>query len=449
MARVFLIAGHGAGDCGAVGNGYTEAERVRALANRIKALGGDSVVLGDTSRNWYEDNGISRLTIPKDYQIVELHMDSASASGRGGHVIIQAGIGGADQYDNALADYISTAFPGRVEKIKERDDLANPARASAKGYGYRLIECGFITNATDIKIFNDDLDKHAAGILAAFGIKTAGTTAVTDVDGAIKSGGTSQSSTDKHGAVTYRGWMRDKKWGSWQCDGAMIGSTGQNRRIEAMQLDADDAPDVTVHLKDIGDKTYNNVTKDTLIGTTDQSRRMEAIKIVGKKYFYMYRVHQKDLGWSDWSNNGEWAGVRGVGKQIEAVEIKIAIFAVTPHVQDKGWIGQIAAENVIGITGHALRLEAIKIDPYGMEIQAKAHLQDDGWVDYGLITKNTVIGSVGQKKRLECLCVKGDFEYRVHIQESGWTDWTKADGTSTLGTVGQALRIEAIQFRPL
>ena len=450
MARIFIIAGHGAGDCGAVGNGYTEAERVRALANRCKDLGGDNVMLGDTSRNWYEDNGISRLTIPKDYQIVEMHMDSsAAASARGGHVIIQAGIGGADQYDNTLADYISTAFPGRASKIVERSDLANPGRAAAKGYGYRLIECGFITNATDIKIFNDDLDKHAAGILAAFGIKTAGTTAVTDVDGAIKSGGTSQSVTDKRGAVTYRGWMRDKKWGAWQCDGSMIGSTGQNRRIEAMQLDADDTPDVTVHLKDIGDKTYKNVTKDSLIGTIDESRRMEAIKITGKKHFYMYRVHQKDLGWSDWANNGEWAGVRGVGKQIEAVEIKIAMFAVTPHVQDKGWLGQIAAENVIGITGHALRLEAIKIDPYGMEIQAKAHLQDDGWVDYGAIAKDTVIGSVGQKKRLECLCFKGGFEWRVHVQESGWTDWTKADGVSTLGTVGQALRIEAIQFRQL
>ena len=163
----------------------------------------------------------------------------------------------------------------------------------------------------------------------------------------------------------------------------------------------------------------------------------------------MYRVHQKDIGWSDWANNGEWAGVRGVGKQIEAVEIKIAMFAVTPHVQDKGWLGQIAAENVIGITGHALRLEAIKIDPYGLEIAVKAHLQDDGWVDYGVITKDTIIGSVGQKKRLECLCFKGAFEYRVHIQGSGWTDWTKADGIATLGTVGQALRIEAIQFRPL
>ena len=70
-----------------------------------------------------------------------------------------------------------------------------------------------------------------------------------------------------------------------------------------------------------------------------------------------------------------------------------------------------------------------------------------GWKDYGTVTKDTVIGTTGQNKRIECLCFDGDFEYRVHIQNSGWTNWTKADGVATLGTVGQALRIEAIQFR--
>lgn len=47
MAHLFVIAGHGHGDSGAVGNGYTEAERVRALANRIGQLGGSNVTLGD------------------------------------------------------------------------------------------------------------------------------------------------------------------------------------------------------------------------------------------------------------------------------------------------------------------------------------------------------------------------------------------------------------------
>lgn len=173
MARVFIIAGHGAGDPGAVGNGYQEAERVRALANRIKTLGGDSVMLGDTSRNWYADKGISSLTIPKDYQIVELHMDSnPSASPHGGHVIIYSGYS-PDTYDTALANFIGSILPGRSSLIVGRSDLANPKRAANRGYGYRLVECGFITNAGDVDTFNSRMDELAAGILAAFGIGSA------------------------------------------------------------------------------------------------------------------------------------------------------------------------------------------------------------------------------------------------------------------------------------
>lgn len=171
------------------------------------------------------------------------------------------------------------------------------------------------------------------------------------------------------------------------------------------------------------------------------------IKITGKDTPYIYRVHQKNIGWTDWTFNGNWAGTKGKGLQIEAIEIMAAKFLVNPHVQNRGWLGERACENIIGITGHNLRLEAFKIDPLNMTIKAKAHIQGIGWKDYGQIDKNTVIGTVGENKRIECLCFKGDFEYRVHIQNSGWTDWTKADGVATLGTVGQALRIEAIQFK--
>lgn len=169
MAKLFVIAGHGAGDPGAVGNGYQEAERVRVLAQRVKDLGGDSVMLGDFNRNYYADNGISSLNISKDYCILELHMDSASASAKGGHVIIKSGYD-ADKYDTALAKMISTIFPGRSQTIVGRSDLANPNRAAAKGYNYRLMECGFISNAGDVKTFNSRIDDIAKGILSSFDI---------------------------------------------------------------------------------------------------------------------------------------------------------------------------------------------------------------------------------------------------------------------------------------
>lgn len=197
MAHIFIIAGHGDGDPGASGNGYKEYERVRALAKKIKAYGGDNVTVGDTSRDWYKDNLISSLNISKDWQIVELHMDGASASSaRGGHVIINSTYD-PDKYDKALAEFISDILPGRSSTIVKRSDLANPKRAAAKGYPYRLLECGFITNAQDVKIFNGQMDDIAKGILSAFGIKASGSAAGTSKPAESKpAASTGKKSTD-------------------------------------------------------------------------------------------------------------------------------------------------------------------------------------------------------------------------------------------------------------
>lgn len=119
-----------------------------------------------------------------------------------------------------------------------------------------------------------------------------------------------------------------------------------------------------------------------------------------------YQAQLEDIGWQEWKRNGETAGT----------------------------------------TGEKKRLEALRIDFKG-EVEAKAHLQEIGWVDYGKITKDTIIGTVEEYRRLECLCLKGAFEYRVHIEGSGWSCWTDADGIATLGSVGQKLRIEAIEIR--
>ena len=169
MAKLFVIAGHGAGDPGAVGNGYQEYERVRALASKIKELGGDNVTVGDKSRDWYADNGISSLSLPDEYCIIELHMDAGASSARGGHVIIKAGYE-ADAYDHALADMLGVILPRRSNLIVGRNDLANVNRAAARGLNYRLVEFGFITNAEDIVIFNNRMEDIARGVLMSFGI---------------------------------------------------------------------------------------------------------------------------------------------------------------------------------------------------------------------------------------------------------------------------------------
>lgn len=168
--KLWVCCGHGAGDSGAVGGGYTEAERVRALGARIKELGGDSVVLMDTSKNWYASRGFDSVSIPRGDAVVELHMDSAGAGARGAHVIYNARYK-PDAYDSALASKVTALFPGRANKLSARSDLRNCNICANRGINYRLVENGFISDATDRAIFNSNIDKLAKIYLDVFGIK--------------------------------------------------------------------------------------------------------------------------------------------------------------------------------------------------------------------------------------------------------------------------------------
>lgn len=179
MTRLFIIPGHGAGDPGACGFGYSEAERVRALASKIKELGGDAVTLADFSRNYYADNGLSYLTLPDDYCVIELHMDSGAVGAHGGHVITAPGC--VDDYDRAIANLMADMFPGRANLIVERSDLANPWRAYNSGLNYRLVENGFISNWNDLQTFNNCIEELAKGYLEAFDIERKDTMAMAPV----------------------------------------------------------------------------------------------------------------------------------------------------------------------------------------------------------------------------------------------------------------------------
>lgn len=91
------------------------------------------------------------------------------------------------------------------------------------------------------------------------------------------------------------------------------------------------------------------------------------------------------------------------------------------------------------------QVEALKIDFPHKDIKVKAHIQKQGWKDYGKITGKTVIGTVGKKLRLEGLRIEAKgLKCKVFLSE-GWTDWVPCDG-SLIGTEGQSKAIYAIKF---
>lgn len=327
MARLFLIAGHGAGDSGAVGNGYTEAERVRTLAFRIKKLGGDNVMLGDTSRDYYADYGINALNISKDCQILELHMDSdEEPSPHGGHVIIKNGYA-PDAYDNALAAMLAEILPGRYDMIDGRSDLRNVNCAAAKGYSYRLVEFGFITNANDVSIFNSRMDEIAKGVLKCFGID------VSEDEPPLPKQIPGNPINDMQ--LWYRAHCQGVGWLDPVRDGQVAGTVGFSKRLEAIMIDLrkvrEKYPDAKlsakVHIQGIGWVSYDNVEHDTVIGTVGQGKRLEAIELeltgVPGKNIYV-QTHLAKFGWTGYIAGGYTSGTVGIGTSVQAMRLKVA-----------------------------------------------------------------------------------------------------------------------------
>ena len=324
MAKLYIIAGHGAGDPGAVGGGYNEAERVRALAERMKALGGSSVEVLNTARNWYEDNGISSLSLPSGACLIELHMDSASPGARGGHVIINHGFS-ADAYDNALAKFIGGYFPGRSELISKRGDLANPARAAARGINYRLLEVCFITNSGDLAKFNGNLDAVAKGILGAFGIGAA-----------AGSGSASTQSAGKPAAKPSAGGQ------------PKYNVMANGRWLETME-----------GLHDTGG------SGDDFGGMIGAGMQYLAVDGVGK-----YRVASQASGWLPYVSKRDLNdldnGCAGDGSAIVAVEIPNSAIKYQVHVRGGGWLPWMVGTKDTGgsadtFAGNMQPIDAIRI----------------------------------------------------------------------------------------
>lgn len=275
-------------------------------------------------------------------------------------------------------------------------------------------------------------------------------------------------------AQTY-GWMDTVQ------DGTMAGTSGEAKRLEAIQISLGNAPvsgsiQYRVHRQTYGWET-DWKSDGATSGTTGEGKRLEAIQIkltgqMAEKYDVYYRVHAQSYGWLGWAKNGESAGTSGMAKRLEAIEICLvakggaapgdtsnayvkASVTYQTHVQTYGWRGWSFNNLQSGTTGLGKRLEAIQIklvDPeVSGSVQYRTHVQTYGW--QGWVSDGAVSGTSGQGKRLEAIQIqltgeladKYDIYYRVHSQTYGWLDWAK--NGEKAGTAGLAKRLESIEIR--
>ncbi len=150
--KILIIAGHGAGDSGAVGCGYKEADLTRKAASILEGkldAYDCKVTRYPSTRNCYEDNkkGAMQVSFSSFGLVVELHFNSYNHEAHGTEVLYRPA------RMRALAAKVSAAIAeeGFFNRgAKQRTDLMNMNTCYRSGVPYILIETAFIDNKNDM-----------------------------------------------------------------------------------------------------------------------------------------------------------------------------------------------------------------------------------------------------------------------------------------------------------
>ena len=174
--NILLVAGHGAGDPGAIGNGYKEADLVRELIPKIKKTLDiyANVAVFDTSKNMYRylKSGNSFDFSVYDY-VLEVHFnagisESSKNDGKttGTEILVHTDKSVVSVESEIVKNIAGLGLKNRG--VKRRNNLQNMNIINRKGISYALLETCFIDDNDDIRLY--DSKKDAVALAIANGI---------------------------------------------------------------------------------------------------------------------------------------------------------------------------------------------------------------------------------------------------------------------------------------
>ncbi len=290
--------------------------------------------------------------------------------------------------------------------------------------------------------------------------------------------------------LSFRTHVENIGWDNYETDRTEGGTTGQALRLEAIQfkLVGKSGNDFygglglkyRSHVQDIGWESYK--TNNAISGTTGQAKKIEAIQLsltgtLSNNYDIYYRTHCEDIGWTGWAKDGQACGTEGFNRRLEAIEVKLLskddpeaptqdaqIFystlgdgnlRISGHSQDIGWQDYVNDGQIVGTTDQNKSLEAFRINPNPNlpegTVQARAYIQGSGWSNW--IDSPNVVGTVGESKRIFAielrltgpLANEYNISYQIFADQKGWEDWV-SDGQAA-GKPRNQLKIEAINIK--
>lgn len=178
--KILLIAGHGAGDPGACGNGYKEANLTREIVNNVekKLKKYATVDIYNQKRNAFYDclNGVFKIG-KYDY-VLEIHLNASNGKGHGTEIYVTTTEQGIT-VEQAIMKNMSKFFT-----LRDNDSIFDGVKRTnflvintvkSRGMSGALLETCFIDNKSDIAIYKKNKDAIAQaicdGVVTGFGLK--------------------------------------------------------------------------------------------------------------------------------------------------------------------------------------------------------------------------------------------------------------------------------------
>lgn len=185
--KILLIAGHGAGDPGAIGNGYKEADLVREVAPKLKNILSNyaDVTLFNPDEDMYKYLKSNSFNFKEFDYVLEIHLNAFNKVASGTEIIVHNLEKGISVEELILKNISELGFNNRG--VKRRTDLQNMNICKKKqGVSYALLEICFIDNHNDITLYhtkkNDIIKAIASGIIEGFELNKSTNSSMNDVE---------------------------------------------------------------------------------------------------------------------------------------------------------------------------------------------------------------------------------------------------------------------------
>lgn len=181
--NILLIAGHGAGDPGAVCNDYQEANLTREVVNGlVKSMANiANINTYPTTQNAYKDYQNGKLNATANFSqydyVLEIHFNASVKTSTDGNTMgvecfVKSNESGIS-VEEAICKNIS-ACGLKNRGVKRRDNLAVMNTAKKAGVSAALLEVCFIDDADDMKVYEakkaEIIKGIANGIKSGFGL---------------------------------------------------------------------------------------------------------------------------------------------------------------------------------------------------------------------------------------------------------------------------------------